>query len=283
VGHNHLVMPSEFAEVESVIRAAADQAIVPRFRSLERSAIIEKSPGDWVTDADHEAEELITHALRRLDPGVQVIGEEASAADPALVTEAGRHDRAWVLDPLDGTNAFIAGSPDFATMVALIEDGQTTAAWIWQPMHGRMFTAALGSGAFADGVRLTRPSPPTAAPNNWRGVLRTRYMPTELRSAALDGFAGSGIGHSEETASGVVYPMAAVGDLTHALYWRTLPWDHAPGTLIAQEAGLVVGRLDGSEYRPWDARYGVLTATDQRVWDVVRGSLPANVADTSTG
>jgi fructose-1,6-bisphosphatase/inositol monophosphatase family enzyme len=117
----------------------------------------------------------------------------------------------------------------------------------------------------------------------WRGVLRTRYMPAELRSAALDGFAAAGIGHSEVTASGVAYPMAATGELTHALYWRTLPWDHAPGALIAQEAGLVVGRLDGSEYRPWDARHGVLTATDQRVWDVVRGSLPADLADESEG
>jgi fructose-1,6-bisphosphatase/inositol monophosphatase family enzyme len=271
------VILSEFAEVAAVIRAAADRAIVPRFRSLERSAIIEKSPGDWVTHADHEAEELITAAIQRIDPGVQVIGEEASAADASMLMEAGNHDRVWVLDPLDGTKAFIAGSPDFATMVALIEYGQTSAAWIWQPMHGRMFTASRGQGAFADGVRLTSPAPSPESMGTWRGVLRTRYMPASLRSTALDGFAAAGIGHSEVTASGVVYPMAATGELTHALYWRTLPWDHAPGTLLAEEAGLRVARLDGSEYRPWDGRYGVLTATDQRVWDVVRGSLPTDL------
>lgn len=276
-------MPSEFAEVALTIRSAAERAIVPRFRSLESSAITEKSPGDWVTDADHEAEELITRALQRIDPGVQVVGEEASAADPTLLADAGMHDRVWVLDPLDGTKAFIGGSPDFATMVALIENGQTTAAWIWQPIHARMFTATLGSGVFADGVRLTPPPPSLNATAEWRGVLRTRYMPAELRSAALNGFTAAGIGHAEVTASGMAYPMAATGELTHALYWRTLPWDHAPGALIAQEAGLVVGRLDGSEYRPWDARYGVLTARDQRVWDVVRGSLPADLVDEFRG
>ena len=270
-----------FAQVASAVRSAAERAIVPRFRSLDGAAIKEKSPGDWVTDADHEAEEIITRALQRVDPGTHVIGEEASAADPSLLAEAGTHDRVWVLDPLDGTKAFIAGSPDFATMVALIEDGQAKAAWIWQPIHGRMFTAVHGSGAFADGVRLEPPSSPHESQDSWRGVLRTRYMPAELRSAALGGFATTGLGHSEVSASGVAYPMLATGDLTHALYWRTLPWDHAPGTLIAQEVGLVVARLDGSEYRPWDARYGVLTAVDQAVWDVVRGSLPADLDDVS--
>jgi len=274
-------MPSEFAEVGLTIRTAAERAIVPRFRSLESSAITEKSPGDWVTDADHEAEEIITRALQQIDPGVHVIGEEASAADPSLLAEADTHDRVWVLDPLDGTKAFISGSPDFATMVALVEHDMVSAAWIWQPIHGRMFTAVRGSGAFADGVRLTPPTSPGEFKDSWRGVLRTRYMPAELRASALDGFAASGLGHSEVTASGVAYPMAATGDLTHALYWRTLPWDHAPGTLIAQEAGLVVARLDGSEYRPWDRRYGVLTAANQRVWDVVRGSLPADLNDVS--
>ena len=61
--------------------------------------------------------------------------------------------------------------------------------------------------------------------------------------------------------------MAAMGALSHALYWRTLPWDHAPGTLLAEEVGLTVARLDGSEYRPWDGRSGLLTAAGQAVWD----------------
>jgi fructose-1,6-bisphosphatase/inositol monophosphatase family enzyme len=277
------VTNNEFSEVASAIRSAAEQAIVPRFRSLERSAITEKSPGDWVTDADHQAEELITNALRDIDPGTHVLGEEAAAADPSLLSDAGTHNRAWVLDPLDGTKAFIAGSPDFASMVALVEGDQVTAAWIWQPIHGRMFTAVRGSGAFADGVRLGVPRRPGDAPEAWRGVLRTRYMPGDIRSAALEGFAKAGLGSSEVTASGVAYPMTATGELTHALYWRTLPWDHAPGTLIAEEVGLSVARLDGSKYRPWDARYGVLTATDQRVWDVVRGSLPADLVDVADG
>ena len=267
--------------VGDALREAAERSIVPRFRALEQSAIFEKAPGDWVTDADREAEDLITRALAGLTPGVPVIGEEASAADPTLLAEGDRHDAVWVLDPLDGTKSFIAGSPDFASMCALVENGDVVASWIWQPIRGQMYTATRGGGAFADGIRLTRPQSPTGLPPSWPGVLRTRYMPRELRQAALDGLAASGLSHADVSAAGVVYPMAVVGQLSHALYWRTLPWDHAPGTLLAKEAGMVVARLDGSAYRPWDGRFGVLTAVDQRVWDGVRGSLPATIDDVS--
>ena len=275
-------MADLLAAVAAALRDAADQAIVPRFRTLERSAIVEKSPGDWVTDADREAEELITRALSVLTPGVPVVAEEASAADPTLVAEGHRHDAVWVLDPLDGTTSFIAGDPDFATMCALVEDGVVSASWIWQPVRGQMFTASRGGGAFVDGVPIARERARVGAPASLQGVLRTRYMPPELRRAALDGFEDAGLVHAEVSAAGVVYPMAARGQLSHALYWRTLPWDHAPGTLLAEEAGLVVARLDRTPYRPWDGRFGLLSASDQRAWDVVRAALPSEIDDSST-
>ena len=124
-------------QVTDAIKDAAERSVVPRFRALEAHAISEKSPGDWVTDADHECEELLTASLLAIEPGVPVVGEEASAADRTLLRDGHTHDRVWVLDPVDGTRAFIEGSPDFATMVALIEDGVTTAAWIWQPIRRR--------------------------------------------------------------------------------------------------------------------------------------------------
>lgn len=273
---------SLFDAVDNAIRDAATHAVIPHWRALTAGAISEKSPGDWVTDADHQCEELLTAALSVIDPGVPVVGEEASASDPSQLRDAEQHDRVWLLDPVDGTKSFIDGSPDFATMVALVQDNLVTAAWIWQPAHGRMFTARRGSGAFADGIRVEPPLPGEDRTLNVCGVLRSRYMPPELREAALDGFTAAGLESVDVTAAGVVYPMVATGTLTYALYWRTLPWDHAPGTLIAQEAGLSVARLDGSEYRPWDARFGVLTAANQEAWDAIRGALPSDVDDSST-
>jgi fructose-1,6-bisphosphatase/inositol monophosphatase family enzyme len=52
-----------------------------------------------------------------------------------------------------------------------------------------------------------------------------------------------------------------------ALYWRTLPWDHAPGTLFLTEAGGHAARLNGSAYRPGERRDGLLAARSRCLWD----------------
>jgi fructose-1,6-bisphosphatase/inositol monophosphatase family enzyme len=265
---------TDFGEaVGRAIRDAADHAVVPRFRTLKTHAITEKSPGDWVTDADHECEDLLTAALLAIEPGVPVVGEEAVASDTSLLTVAHGHERVWLVDPVDGTKAFIDGSPDFATMVALVEGGVTTAAWIWQPIHGQMFAAAHGQGATHNG-RPMDPLPDPGPLNQWHGLLRTHAMPALLRAASDASLELAGLHHTQVAAAGVTYPKAATGEFTYALYWRTLPWDHAPGALLAQEAGLTVQRLDGTPYRPFDGGLGLLTAATEEIWAVVRGALP---------
>jgi len=262
--------------VDSAIRAAADHAVVPRFRTLQAHAITEKSPGDWVTDADHECEDLLTAALHAIEPGVPVVGEEAVASEPSLLTVAHGHKRVWLVDPVDGTKAFIDGSPDFATMVALVDGGITTASWIWQPIHGQMFSAWRGEGANRDGEELRAPGDPGPRAH-WQGLLRTHAMPTALRIAADASLERSGLHHTHVAAAGITYPKTTTGEFAYALYWRTLPWDHAPGTLLAEESGLTVRRLDGTPYRPFDGGKGLLTAATPEVWAAVRRALPEDL------
>jgi fructose-1,6-bisphosphatase/inositol monophosphatase family enzyme len=65
---------------------------------------------------------------------------------------------------------------------------------------------------------------------------------------------------------------AVIGETDYVSFSRTLPWDHAPGALIANEAGLRAARLDGSEYLPGDGRAGILTAHPS-VWQRVSDAL----------
>ena len=58
------------------------------------------------------------------------------------------------------------------------------------------------------------------------------------------------------------------------MYWRTLPWDHSPGGLLAEEAGLRVARPDGSTYLPGDGKSGLLAATPE-LWDRVAAEIQA--------
>jgi fructose-1,6-bisphosphatase/inositol monophosphatase family enzyme len=262
--------------VANAIRQAADTAIVPRYQTLARSDISEKLPGDYVTIADRECEQLLVELLDSIDPGTPVLGEEAAATDPELTQRLLAHERLWVIDPLDGTGAFMRGEPDFAVMVALIEKGETTAAWIWQPVPATMVMAVRGSGTTVDGVPVLRLPASDRAAGELHGVVKLGFWDDDTRrvvAANLHHFAGAGSGPA---AAGFAYPQLVDGTYDFLVFWRTLPWDHAPGVLIAQESGCHVARLDGSHYRPGQARGGLLAAADEITWVRVRDRLMAS-------
>lgn len=259
-------------DIGEAIKQAATEAIVPRFRSLAVGDVHEKSPGDVVTVADRECERLLEVALADLAPGVAVLGEEAAAADPGLSTERLGSSSLFVVDPLDGTREFVAGSPDFAVMVARVDDGVTTAAWIWHPMYDVMWTARLGEGAFRNDVRLTRP-PAGADPSTLHGAVKLGFVDPDRRANLADRFDRFGSVVPGPAAAGFVYPSLVSGDVDFALFWRMLPWDHAPGALIAEEAACVVRRLDGSPYRVAESGVGLLSAAGAAAWEAARAGL----------
>jgi fructose-1,6-bisphosphatase/inositol monophosphatase family enzyme len=140
--------------VEDLIKDVSKSALEPRFAAINEAEVREKSPGELVTDADEEGERLLTAGLDALHPGVPIVGEEACAADPSLVDKL-HEEWAWLVDPVDGTRNFIAGSSEWAVMVALLHKAEAVMSWIWQPMNRRMYVAERGSGATVGGERLT--------------------------------------------------------------------------------------------------------------------------------
>ena len=126
----------------------AEQVINPRFRALADGEIHEKRPGDLVTDADREAEVLITAALTGAYPDAVVLGEETFAGDPALMERYAVADHAFTVDPVDGTKNFVHGSKDHAVMVSETVAGEAVRAWIWQPQHGLGYVAERGAGTW---------------------------------------------------------------------------------------------------------------------------------------
>ncbi|WP_280697714.1 inositol monophosphatase family protein [Kitasatospora sp. GP82] len=260
-------------KVAEILAEASAEAVEPRFRALADGEVMEKAPGDLVTIADREAEVIIARRLRELLP-VPVVGEEAVAADPSLAQALREEPAVWLVDPVDGTSNFVAGCPDFAVMASLVRSGQTVASWIWQPMTGTAYSAELGSGAWRDGHRLVR-SPATDAPEKWRGTLKSRYLdPREHHrmqsNARVFGHITNGL-----RSAGMEYPLIAEGEQEFILYWRTLPWDHAPGSLLITESGGVSARLNGSPYRPDPpgGEDGLLVACDQATWEHTRDVL----------
>ena len=265
-------MPAPRIDVDAVtalVRQVAADVVLPRHRQLLEGDVQEKSPGELVTVADREAEALLTDGLSALLPGVPVVGEEATAADPSVYDRLRDAGAVWLVDPLDGTSNFVAGSPDFAVMVALVVAGRTVAGWVHQPLADRTWVAERGAGAFRDGERLRL----TARTGPLRGAVLTRVLPQDLRDRLQDRAAELGEVGPGRLCAGVDYPLVAEGAQDFVLFWRTLAWDHAPGALLVEEAGGKVGRLDGEPYLPTSSRPGLLVAADDQVYSRVRSAL----------
>lgn len=251
------------APVAALLRETAAAVVMPRFRALAAHEIQEKSPGDYVTVADHESEARIVEGLAALLPEANILGEEAAAADPALIDGLGS-GLDWVIDPIDGTTNFSEGITPFALMVALIADGETEAGWIYDPVKDRMCHAHRGHGAFVDGERIAaRPTgaePPIAA-------LAMHFLTPERRADIEARAAGRLAVAAIPRCAGEQYPRLALGENDVSLFERALPWDHAPGALFLEEAGGRTARPDGSRYRVTDRRPGLLSAASPQLWD----------------
>jgi len=245
-----------------LLKDVAAQVITPRFRSLQAGEVHEKQPGDLVTIADHEAEDLITAALQAAYPSALVIGEESVAQKPALLDAYAHAEHAFIIDPIDGTKNFVNGSPDHAVMAAELRHGLVVRSWIWQPQHEAAYVAERGAGAFRNGEPLTT-TPPSDAPATWRGVTSRRGWV----GRALPGLSSLELSW---VSCGIDYPRLIEGAADYLVYYRTLPWDHAPGQLLLTEAG---GELRTYAGEPYDPRHphvgGLVAAADRATYDGV--------------
>lgn len=254
--------------VTALVERVAYELVLPRFRDLSAEDVRAKGPGDLVTVVDVAAEDALTAGLAELAPDVPVVGEEATAADPALLDALTELDRAFVVDPIDGTRAFVDGVPDYAVMVALVVRGEPVAGWICLPSRERTFVAERGAGAWRNGERLAAPGRP-AAP-------RLRIAPTrghdDVLAARADA-AGLDVGLGVPLWAGRSYAAVADGEVDGLGYWAGWPWDHAPGTAILRELGGSVTTLSGDPYRVTGAVGPMLAAGSPAVADRLRGLM----------
>lgn len=257
--------------VADLIRRAASEAIMPRYNALERRDVHEKTPGEIVTVADRDAEDILSRGLAQIRPCASIVGEEACAEDPANLDSLTR-DEVWLIDPLDGTKNFATGEGPFAVMVALLSKGECVASWLFDPVAGRICTAERGGGAFIDGARVQTGSSASAAAD-LVGSVGVRFMPSDMQVEVKERMSAFRTILPLSLCAGFDYPDIALGQRDFIVYWRTLPWDHAPGSLFLREAGGLVARPDGTPYRICDGRSGLLAARNPHVWNTVAPTL----------
>ena len=102
-----------------------------------------KDDGSPVTDADLAADRVIRAGLAARFPGDPILSEESADLSSRLSSE-----RCWIVDPLDGTKQFVAGTDDYDVLIALVVSGRPVVAVSCNPPTGLICRAAAGEGAW---------------------------------------------------------------------------------------------------------------------------------------
>jgi myo-inositol-1(or 4)-monophosphatase len=222
----------------------AGEIIVRGLNRLHRLEVRAKGQNDFVSEIDTAAERDIIETVRRRYPQHAFLAEESgqSGEDNEFV---------WIIDPLDGTTNFLHGYPQFAVSIGVQRRGRMEHAVVYDPMRQELFTASRGEGAQLDGKRI-RVSPHIGLE---RSLVGTGF-PYRSNLQWLDPYMAMLKAVIQETA-GIRRPGSAALDLAYVAagrldaFWELglSPWDTAAGTLLITEAGGMVGRLNGSEYK----------------------------------
>ena len=217
-------MPArDLALLEEAAREAGRIAI--KFANGENK-VWTKGESDPVSEADLAVDRYLRETLTRQRPDYGWLSEE-SEDDPARTSA----DRVFVVDPIDGTRAFVAGEATWAHSLAVVEHGRPVAAVVYLPMKDRLYSAFLDGGAWLNGDRIRvseqagldgatlLASRPALDPEHWQGAVPpvTRVFRPSLAYRIC-----------------LVAEGRYDGMLTIRESWE---WDIAAGALIAREAG----------------------------------------------
>lgn len=245
-------------DLDALVTAAAeilDQAAVPFVAGHRADSAVQKKGNDFATEVDLTLERQIVAALEAAT-GIGVHGEEFGGADLSSPL-------VWVLDPIDGTFNYAAGSPMAAILLGLLHDGEPVAGLTWLPFTGQSYTAVQGGPVRLDGVAQPRLAPVDLADSvlgigtfnaDWGGRFPGRYrlaVFTELTRVC-----GKMRMHG---ATGIDMAYVGAGILGAAISFGHHIWDHAAGVALVRAAGGTVTDLAGD---PWtvDSRSALAAA-----------------------
>lgn len=224
------------ARLETARRTAeAAGRLARRFFENREALLVEaKGPQDLVSAADREVESLIRREIARDFPEDRVLGEEFGDGERhggGTGTATG-----WVVDPIDGTQNFLRGIPQFVVSIAFRAAGRTRVGVIHDPNAGETFWASLGGGAFRDG----RPIQVSDAARLEDAVIGVGHSPRHAPEAfnrTITALIEAGAQTRNYCCAAIQLAYVADGRLDATWDPYLLDWDVAAGMLLVREAG----------------------------------------------
>ncbi len=214
---------------------AAGAAILEQYKGpldVEQKNLDDDS--EPVTQADRIANELIVTGLQREFPGDGILAEESVDTTRRL-----GKSRVWMVDPLDGTNGFIAGNGDFAVQIGLAEDGEVIVGVVYAPLTGILYRAVRGEGTWIERPDL---EPEQARVSGARELSEMRLAASRSHRSPRMNKVVQRFGFREEVQRGSVGIKIGLlieqqCDVYIHLSPRTKQWDTCAPQLILTEAG----------------------------------------------
>lgn len=250
-------------ELRAVMREAADIAR-PFFRlgGQTSARIWSKAGGSPVTEADVAVDAFLKVRLSALVPRAAWLSEE-TADDPARL----RHDLVWIVDPIDGTRAFLSGHPDWSIAVALLSAGEPLIGFVHAPVGDADYEAVRGRGATRNGEPIR-----VDARQSLAGARVTGPKPMLDRLA--QGAAPDPDFEVIQRIPSLALRLARVADGTvdvGMISGNARDWDLAAADLVLREAGGIVCDFGGAAtpYNRADPVHGELLAAPVALRDPV--------------
>ncbi|MEX7468370.1 inositol monophosphatase [Mycobacterium adipatum] len=239
-----MVEPGKLAALLATATDVLDDVSEAFVDGHRADSAVRKHGNDFATEVDLAIERQVVAALTE-QTGIGVHGEEFGGApiDSELV---------WVLDPIDGTFNYAAGSPMAAILLGLLADGEPVAGQTWLPFVGNRYTAQAGGPVRGNGTELP-PLEHTTLADSIIGIQtfnidsRGRF-PGRYRAEVLANLSRVSSRVRMHGATGVDLAYVAAGILGGAISFGHHIWDHAAGVALVRAAGGIVTDLAGQHW-----------------------------------
>lgn len=236
--------PSAVGNVMIEAARKAGRSLARDFGEVEYLQVSSKGPGDFVSNADHRAEEVIYDYLTKARPGYSFLMEEKGSVEGSDKTNR------FIIDPLDGTLNFLHGQPHYAVSIGLERDGQLVAGVVFDVSRNEIFWAETGRGAWlgqrklrvAGRKKLDQAVLATGAP--WFGKSTETHMQF---SRELSTIAPTIAGIRRNGSAALDLAWVACGRFDGFWERGLNQWDIAAGIVLVREAAGIVTEIDGKD------------------------------------
>jgi len=257
-------------DLDALVKKASailDDAAGPFLAGHRAGSAVRKKGTDFATEVDLAIERQVVAALTEAT-GIGVHGEEFGGVDLDA-------DWVWVLDPIDGTFNYAAGSPMAAILLGLLHHGDAVAGLTWLPFTGERYTAVAGGPLMKNSV----PQPPLGpvdlsealiGAGSFTADARGR-LPGPYRVALLENLSRVTSRLRIHGSIGLDLAYVADGILAAAVSFRGEVWDHAAGVALVQAAGGIVTTLTGEPWTPEaDSALAAAPGVHAEILEIVR-------------